>query len=222
MDCINLKVVRWLRFNSSASYWLGIFLINQPIDLKSQFLTPLLKSLVLSPQSLLFVWPYSWALFFFNVMIPCGDIWKITHFITSVCVYICIKTYTNTAICHFLENTDFCEWWQLSLLKQIECDWSQTENSCCDKCTFLLKSILSKNISCNFLGCERHWSSSFQKGQKDTWYDIILHKVQWYFFLIYMNPIEKLGFWGTYQFVLVEFNEWCNPMYLSQNFGEKY
>lgn len=35
MDCINLKFVRWLKFNSNASYWLEIFLIHQPIDLKS-------------------------------------------------------------------------------------------------------------------------------------------------------------------------------------------
>lgn len=42
----------------------------------------------------------------------------------SVCVYICIKIYMNTAIWHILENTDFCEWWQLSVLKQIECDRS--------------------------------------------------------------------------------------------------
>lgn len=136
-------------------------------------------------------------------MMPFGNIWKITHFPTSVCVYICRKIYMNTAIWHFLENTDFCEWWQLSVLKQIECDWSQTENSCSDKCIFLLKSIVSKNISCNFLESERLRSSSFQKGQKGTWYNIILHEVQWcvvcgFFFLINMNPIGKLGFWEIY------------------------
>lgn len=112
-------------------------------------------------------------------MIPFGDICKTACFPTSKCLCVCMKTYMNTAILLFLENTNFCEWWQLSLLKQIECDWSQTENSCSDKCIFLWKSIVSKNISCNVFGCERLWS--FQKGQKDTWYNIILQEVQNFF-----------------------------------------
>lgn len=119
----------------------------------------------------------------------------------------------NTAIWHFLENTDFCEWWQLSVLKQVVCDWSQTENSCSEKCIFLLKSIVSKDISSNFFGCERHRSSLFQKGQRGTWSNIVLHEVQW-FFIITMNPIEKVGFWGTYYIILAEFNEWYYSIYL--------
>lgn len=101
MDCINLKFVRWLRFNSIASYWLGIFLINQPIDFKSPFLTLLLTSLCAkSPDTSVYL-----AIFmntcFFNAMIPFGDICKTACFPTSKCLCVCmnkdIHAYSNMA-----------------------------------------------------------------------------------------------------------------------------
>lgn len=75
MDCINLKFVRWLQFNSSASYWLEISLINQPIDLKSPFLIPLLKYPTISIYLAMLI-----SNFFACVVIPFDDIWKITGF----------------------------------------------------------------------------------------------------------------------------------------------
>lgn len=129
MDCINLKFVRWLRFNSSASYWLVIFLSNQSVDLKSPFLSPLLKYPTISIYLPMLVN----KLFFYCVVIPFDGTWKITGFRTNKYCCVCIKMNISTAIWHFLENTDFCEWWQVSVLKQVVCDWSWTENSCSEK-----------------------------------------------------------------------------------------
>lgn len=96
-DCINLKFVRWLRFNSSASYWLEIFLINLPIDLKSPFLTLLLKYPTISVYLAILMN----KLLFYCVVIPFDDIWKITGFLTNkyccVCIYKDEHEYSNMA-----------------------------------------------------------------------------------------------------------------------------
>lgn len=79
--------------------------------------------------------------------------------------YCCVCTYKDE---HEYSNMAFSRkcwllWMVTAVCIKTGFVWSQTENSCSEKCIFLLKSIVSKNISSNFLGCERHRSSFFSE-----------------------------------------------------------
>lgn len=90
-----------------------------------------------------------------------------------------IKMNMNTAIWHFLENTDFCEWWQLSVLKQVLCD-PKLKIAALKNAYFFWRALCQRTFLLSFLGV-RDRSSLFQKGQKGTWSNIVLCEVQWFF-----------------------------------------